>query len=133
MNAAICAIYTRCGFSEAAAAAIVNKQGIDILEEIRFLKYSEINSLCKVVRRPGGTVAGAGAGPNVANPGMPVSLCAENMLKLKAYWFCQQEKVARDVVPADVVMNVVRSVCEVRDTNEVYVAPTDFPVINDKD
>ena len=83
-------------------------------------------------RRLGGTVAGVGAGPNVANPGMPVSLHAEKMTKLAAYWLRQQEKVARNVAPADVVMNMVRSVCGVRDTNEAYVAPTDFPVINDK-
>ena len=85
-----------------------------------------------MVRRLGGTVAGVGAGPNVANPGMPVSLHAEKMTKLAAYWLRQQEKVARNVAPADVVMNMVRSVCGVRDTNEAYVAPTDFPVINDK-
>ena len=42
MNTVIRSIYTRCGFSEAAAAAIVNEQGIDTLEEIRFLKDSEI-------------------------------------------------------------------------------------------
>ena len=85
MNAAIRAVYTRCGFSEAVAAAIVNEQGINTLEEIRFLKDLEIDSLCKVVRRPGGTVAGVGAGSNMANPGTTVSLRAKNMLKLGAY------------------------------------------------
>ena len=77
-------------------------------------------------------VAGVGAGSNVANSGTPLSLRAENMLKLAAYWLHQQEKVARDVVAANVVTNVVRSVQEVCDTNEVYVAPTNFPVLNDK-
>ena len=133
MNAAIRSVYTRCGFSKAATAAIVNKQGIDTLEEIRFLKDSEIDSLCKVVRRPGGAIAGAGVGQVVANPGIPVSLRAEKSLKLAVYWIRQQEKVTRDVTPADIVMDVFRSICEVRDTNRAYVAPTVFPVINDKD
>ena len=133
MNSAIGSVYTRYGFSEAAAAAIVNEQGIGTLEEIRFLKYTEIESLCKVVRRPGGAIAGAGVGQVVANPGIPVSLRAEKSLKLAVYWIRQQEKVTRDVTPADIVMDVFRSICEVRDTNRAYVAPTVFPVINDKD
>ena len=85
MNAAIRSVYTRCGFSEVVAAATVKKQGINTLEEIRFLKDSEIDSLCKVVRHPGGTVTWVGAGSNVTNPGTPVSLRAENMLNLAAY------------------------------------------------
>ena len=68
----------------------------------------EIDSLCKVVRRPGGTIAGAVVGQVVANPGIPVSLRAENSLKLAEYWLRQQEKVTRDVTPADVVMDAVR-------------------------
>ena len=99
INASIRAIYTCCGLSEITATAIVNEQGIDTLEEIRFLKDSEIDSLCKVVRRPVGTVAGIGAGPNVTNPGTPVPLHAKNTLKLAAYWLRQQEKFSRDVVP----------------------------------
>ena len=63
------------------------------MEEIRFLKYTEIESLCKVVRRPGGAIAGAGVGQVVANPGIHVSLLAENSLKLAVYWLRQQEKV----------------------------------------
>ena len=85
MNAAIRAIYTRCDFSEVASAAIVNEQGINTLEEIRFLKDLEIDSISKVVRHPGGTVTWVGAGSNVTNPGTPVSLRAKNMLNLAAY------------------------------------------------
>ena len=55
------------------------------MEEIRFLKDSEIDSLCKVVRRPGGTISGEGVGQVVANPGIHVSLRADNSLKLAAY------------------------------------------------
>ena len=59
------AAMVRIGFSEQAAQALVEDQGIATLEEIRLLSDDEIESLCKVIRRPGGTIPppnGAAAG-----------------------------------------------------------------------
>ena len=50
------AMFIRLGFSAAAATAIVDTQGIDTLEEVRFLSDDEAEGLCSVVRKPGGTI-----------------------------------------------------------------------------
>ena len=49
-NAVMHTTSTRIGFSEAAAQAIVEGQGIDSLDEIRLMTDVEIESLCKIVR-----------------------------------------------------------------------------------
>ena len=68
-------------FSEQAAQALVEEQGIATIEEIRLLSDDEIESLCKVIRRPGGTipqpVAGEGAvAAQIPNPGIHVNIRA---------------------------------------------------------
>ena len=82
--------YVRLGFTQAAALAITDVQGVDSIEELRMLKDAEIANLCKVMRRPGGTIpnpnaAVAGQPATIPNPGIPISLMAENRLVLAAY------------------------------------------------
>jgi len=56
-------------------------------------------------------------------------------LKLAAYWLCQQDKVARVVTPAQVLLDTMRAVRAKRDADAAYKNPVtaDYPVINDKD
>jgi ribosomal protein S13 len=54
--AAMRTMFTRIGFTAATAQAIVEDQGLDNLAEVKLLTDDEIESLCKVLRRPGGTV-----------------------------------------------------------------------------
>ena len=70
----------RMGFSANAALAVTNEQGIDDMDELGVLTDTEVENLCKVVRRPGGANTAG-----VANPGHAVSLRAENNLKLACY------------------------------------------------
>ncbi len=44
------AAMTRLGFTDAAAQALVDEQGMDSLEEIRLLTNEEIESLCDDAR-----------------------------------------------------------------------------------
>ena len=130
--------YVRLGFSQAAAVAITDAQDISSIEELRILTNDEIDNLCKVIRRPGGTVpnpnaAMAGQLPTIPNPGIPVSLRAENNLTLAAFWLRHQVRVARDVEPADLTLANIRSVRELRDSEKAYKAPTEYPSLNDKD
>ena len=67
----------RLGFSSQAATDIMGDQGIDSLEELRVLDDKEVESLCKVVRKPGGPTSTAGT---------TVSLRAEANLKLVVYY-----------------------------------------------
>ncbi|KAI2507366.1 hypothetical protein MHU86_7086 [Fragilaria crotonensis] len=89
------AAMTRLGFTEAAAQALVDEQGMDSLEEIRLLTDDEIASLCAVIRRPGGMIPAppggvAGGAANIPNPGVPVNQRAEGHLKLLAFYLRHQ-------------------------------------------
>ena len=67
---ALCAAMTDLGFSAKAAGFINDGQGMDTLDELKVLTDDEIESLCKVVRLPGGTVPN----PNAGDPGQPATL-----------------------------------------------------------
>ena len=69
----------------------------------------------------------------VNNPGTPVSLRAENNLKNGAYWIRMKEKTSRVVTPVDVTLEATQTIMDRRSDNDVYVAPTGYPTINDKD
>ena len=55
---AIHAALTCLGFSAKASRFLTNYQGLDTLDELKVITNDEIESLCKVVRRPGGFVLG---------------------------------------------------------------------------
>eukprot|EP00978_Attheya_sp_CCMP212_P030444 scaffold112006_cov46-Attheya_sp.AAC.1 len=65
-------LLVRMCFTNAAAAIITDEQGIDEMSEIKILTDSEIEGLCKVVRRPGGTIPN----PNAAVAGQPATVYA---------------------------------------------------------
>ena len=67
---ALHAALTRLGFSAKAARFITDNQGLDTLDELKVLTNDEIESLCKVVWRPGGTVLN----PNTGDPRQPATL-----------------------------------------------------------
>ena len=78
---------TRLGFSAKAAGFITNDQGLYTLDELKVITNDKIKSLCKVVRRPGGTVSNPNSGDpgqpdTLSNPGEQVLLQAELNLKL---------------------------------------------------
>ncbi|KAI2512366.1 hypothetical protein MHU86_2028 [Fragilaria crotonensis] len=131
------AAMVRIGFSEQAAQALVEDQGIATLEEIRLLSDDEIESLCKVIRRPGGTIpppAGAAAGAaQVQNPGVQVNLRAELNLKLLSFYLRHQVRVSRTVAVASVTLDNIRSIRELREFESTYKNPDDLPTINPKD
>jgi hypothetical protein len=122
------------GFSAAASQVLVDEQGMDTLAEIQLLTDDEIENLCKVVRQPGGTIPGPNAGDApVNNPGTPVNLRAENHLKLLAFLLRHQDRVSRDTNVANVTLDTIRTVRELRDFESSYKAPNDPPSINSKD
>ncbi|KAI2511159.1 hypothetical protein MHU86_3294 [Fragilaria crotonensis] len=133
-NAVMRATLTRIGFSEGAAQAIVEDQGIDSLDEIRMMSDAEVVSLCKIVRRPGGTIPAAAAGAAaVQNPGVPVNQRAEGHLKLLSFFLRHRARVSRIVTAADVTLETIRSVRDLREFESTYKAPTEAPTINAKD
>ena len=67
---ALRAALTRLGFSDKAAGFITDDQGLNTLDELKVLTNDEIEILCKVVWRPGGTVPN----PNAGDLGQPATL-----------------------------------------------------------
>lgn len=131
--AAIRTALQRIGFTIPASQAITIDQGIDSLDEIRYLKDSEVENLCKVIRRPGGTINNPAGEGNIPNPGESVSLRAENNLKLMAYYLRHRARVSRQTQPADITLENIRSVKELRESEENYEQPEDLPKVNDRD
>ena len=113
MNAVMRATMTRIGFTAAGAIAIVDDQGLDTLAEIQLLTDDEIESLCRVVRRPGGMVPGVGAGAAaVQNQGVQGNQRAEGDLKLMAFYLRHQARVSRVATPPDISLDSIRTVRE---------------------
>ena len=133
--AALRQAYVRLGFSNAAAHSITDDQQIDTVIELGLLQDDDIETLCKVVRRPGGTIPNpVGDEPQlVPDPGVPVSLRAETNLKLAAYWVRHQGRISRQPTAVNITLDNVRKLRELRDLEKEYEAPTDTPKIDDKD
>ena len=88
---ALRAALTRLDFSAKGAGFITDNQGLDTLDDLKILTNDGIESLCKVVRRPGGTITKPNAGDpgqpaTLSNPGEQVLLRAEINLKLACYY-----------------------------------------------
>ena len=132
---AVCTALVRIGFIDDAAQALIEQQGIDSLQEICILPDDEIYNLCKLLRRPGGTVPGApgeGGAPGAAvpNPGIQVSSRAETNLKLLAIFIRHKACTSRAVAPATVTLDNIRAMRELRDYESTYTTPYGVPTIN---
>ena len=44
---------TRLGFTQDVAATITNVQGVDSIDELKFLNDNEVENLCNNIRKPG--------------------------------------------------------------------------------
>ncbi len=116
----------RLGFTQDAAAYIVNNQGLDAEAEFRVLEDDDVEQVCKVTRPPGGTIDD-GAGNEVPNPGIPISLRAELNLKTACYWMRFRQRTSRTTDAADIQLAAVRNIREHRKwekTHENVEAPT---------
>ena len=110
----------RLGFSAKAAGFITDDQGLDTLDELKVLTNDEIESLCKVVRRPGGTVPNPNAGDpgqpaTLSNPGEQVPLRAELNLKLACYYLRFKDQTSRVVGSPEINLVNVRELRNHRD------------------
>jgi hypothetical protein len=77
------------------------------------LSSNEVKSLCKVIRRPGGTIPNPAGGQPIAAPGVQVNQRAEGHLKLLAFNLHHQESASRpDNAPDITTLATIRTVCE---------------------
>ena len=140
MAAAANAIRTalgRMGLEQVACTYLVDGQGMNDLEEFAFLKDDDVENLCKSIRRPGGTLpnpnaAAAGQPPTIPNPGIPVSLRAENNLKLMCYFLRYKQQTSRALAPDEIVLENIRAMREHKEYEENH-KDVEAPEINTRD
>ena len=82
---------------------------MDVLDEIQLLTDDEINNLCKD------------------------NLPAENRFKLLAFFLCHQKRNSKVVNVANITLNLIRTLRELRDYESSYKAPDNPPTINAND
>jgi hypothetical protein len=124
------------GYSQVAVTAVVDKQGINSLGELRILKDMEITNLCKVIHRPGGQIANPNPlqQGNIPNPGISVSLHVESNTKL-AKWIIVHRTlcILHPCQPGDVILAAVQAFTEMHEYELNHTNPEMKPMIDDKD
>ena len=130
-------MYVRIGFSAAAAAAIINPQGIDDLEELENLSDKDVERLCKALKNPGGTIPNPNAGQRGApatlpNPGINVPVKGEQNMKLAAYYVRHQKRINRPVVVPAITAALLRRFKDLKEAEDEHKDPTDKPTLNEK-
>ena len=129
------ALFHRLSFTQAASTALSDEQGLNSLAEVRMLTNDDCSNICKILKRPGGTIQNA-AGQDIANPGYNVSLVAEKNLKLAVFYLKHKQRCSEDVAFADVTLANVRQLKPLYDLEQGYKQPDDpdpTKIINSRD
>ena len=129
------AMFGRLRFSNEAANALTDEQGLDSLEELGLMKDDDVANVCKTLRRPGGTTTNDN-GDVIANPGHNVSLKAEKNLKLAVFFVQHKKRCSEDLAFADVTLDSVRRLQSLYDLEKGYEKPDEADsakIINTKD
>ena len=129
---AIRAALQRMGFSQEASNHITdaNGQGLNDLTHFEYLLDTEVENLCRQIRKPGGQIANPAAAPGnnaparIPNPGIPIAMTAENNLKRMCYYVRHSKRTSRTITAADITTANVRSLIEYRRWEDVKDDPT---------
>ena len=89
---------THLGFTQDMATMITNVQGVDSIDELKFLDDKGVEVLCNNIHKPGGMMPNSDAAVRgepamIRNPGQGVSEHAKNNLKLCCYFIHHRERV----------------------------------------
>jgi len=117
---------------------ITDDQDMNSFDEFKLTTNKEVESLCKVVRRPGGMIANPMAGdPNqpqvIPNPGLPVSQRVDNNLKLMCFYLRYQDWTSRPLDPALVTLDNVQGITYLSREWEEDHQDVEKPELNAKD
>ena len=125
-------MFVHLGFTDAVATSIVNDHGIASLTDLLHFEPSNIDTLCKNIQHPGGTITGRN-NQQVPNPGMAISTMAQSNLKLATFWIMHRlERVQRPTTPLDVTRAAIDPFAWQQKTEDSYEPPSDPPKIDEK-
>ena len=127
---------TRLGFTQDVAATITNVQGVDSIDELKFLNDKEVEGLCNNIRKPGGMMPNPDAGAQgepamIRNPEQGVSARAENNLKLCCYFIRHCERISRSVTVDQITLANIRALHDLRDAEINHIDPEPMPKLMD--
>jgi len=119
----------RMGLSLEAATKVVNVNGqnLSVLDDFLQLEDKAVDTLCRVIRRPGGVNAAGNQ-----NQGMQVSAMAEANLKCMCYELRHYTRVSRPVVWADITLLSVRALSAQAEMEVSHRDPITLPVMDPK-
>ncbi len=102
----VCNMLQRMGLSVEAATGVVNVNGqnLSVLDDFLQLEDKDVETLCRVIRWPGGVNAAGNQ-----NQGMQVSAMAKANLKRMCYELRHHTRFSRPVVWADITLLSVRA------------------------
>ena len=123
--------------------AMVDQQVIDDLDTLILLDDKDIISLCNVIRSPGSSVANpayiqvggiypVGVNSHIHNNGTPVSLVAENNLKLAVFYLKYMNRVSRPVPICEVTVLKINTVASLYKFERYYEPKEGAMAINAK-
>ena len=94
------------GFHQDAATYVVDTQQFNKAKDYAMLTDEEATNICKITRRPGGLQPN-----NQPNPGISVSIKAENNLKLMCFYLRYRERTSRpltaNLVTSDTIQKYI--------------------------
>ena len=127
---------TRLGFTQDVAATITNVQGVDSIDELKFLNDKEVEGLCNNIRKPGGMMPNPNAGVQgepamIRNLGQGVLACAKNNLKLRCYFIRHRERILRSITADQITLANVRALRDLRDAETDHVDHEPTPKLMD--
>ena len=127
----------RIGFSVDARNEITDAQGLDELEKFSYLTDTEVENLCKTIRRPGGTVdnpdaEGAGQPAVIPDHGIRISLIAVSQLKLMCYYLRFKQRTSRPLTAQEITVENVQRYREHKEWEKTHKDPT-VPELTFKD
>ena len=91
------------------------------------MNEKSVEGLCRVLRRPGGTIGG------LSNTGVAVSEMAEANLQGMIYYIKHFKRIGRMFTHADVELSKVHEMYHQRDRGESHKDPKVVPTIDPRD
>jgi hypothetical protein len=107
------------GIVQADVRNALRLQGLSTINAFNSLSEDDIEDVCKIVRRPGGTIPnpafgqGAGRGaqpPMLPNPVLQIGHLHEKRLKMLRYFVYHLHRIQRDFDPAVATMEILQDV-----------------------
>jgi hypothetical protein len=122
------------GINDVEVRDALRAQGLGTSNDYIGLTESDIEDVCKIIRRPGGTIpnplagrGGRGMMPpplHLPNPGSQIGHLHEKRLKLVRYFMFHLQRVQRDFDPAIATLFTLQQIYQLKDVDDEETKPT---------